>query len=67
MRNLFLRLALKPYFVELIRAFDLSKIVFWGSNYCDFGLKSQKKVPQQFMITKSSALKVSEQAICKFA
>ena len=66
MQNLFLWLAFKPYFAELISAMDSSKTVFWGSNFCDFRPKSQKKVPQQLIITKISALKVSEQAICKF-
>ena len=67
MRNLLLRLAFKPYFAEFISAIDFSKTMFWGSNFRDFGLKSQKSVPQQFMITKISTLKVSEQVICKFA
>ena len=42
MRNLFLRLASKSYFAELILTIDLSKTVFWGSNFCDFRPKSQK-------------------------
>ena len=67
MRNLFFQLAFKPYFAELIFAIVLSKTVYWGSNFCDFEPKSQKQVPQQFMISKISALKVSEQAISKFA
>ena len=29
-------------FCELIFAIDLSKTVFWGSNFCNFGPKSQK-------------------------
>ena len=29
-------------FCELIFAIDLSKTVFWGWNFCDFGPKSQK-------------------------
>ena len=41
MRNLFLWLAFKPYFVELIFVIDSSKTVFWGSNFGDFGPKSQ--------------------------
>ena len=42
MWNLFLQLAFKQYFAELIFPIDLSKTVFWGSNFCDFGTKSQK-------------------------
>ena len=43
MRNLFLRLASKPYFAELILTIDLSKTVFWGSNFCDFGRNHKNK------------------------
>ena len=42
MRNLFLRLVFKSYFGELIFPTDLSKIVYGGSDFCDFGPKSQK-------------------------
>ena len=41
MRNLFLQLAFKPYFVELIFAIDSSKL-FSGSNVYDLEPKSQK-------------------------
>ena len=63
MRNLFLQLALKPYFAELILAIDLSKTVFWRSVF-----KFRNNFfPQEFMITKILALKINEQAICRFA
>ena len=57
MRNLFLRLTYpKLYFKDQIFA-------IWGQNYKNnFAI-----IPQQFMITKIFALKVSKQAICKFA
>ena len=43
MRNLFLWLAFETYFAELIFAIDLYKTVFWGSNFCNFGLISKSK------------------------
>ena len=52
MRNLFLRLAFKPYFAELIFAIDSSKLYFADQIFAI--------IPQQFMIAKISALKVNQ-------